>query len=782
MQRSHSTIPVLRSLIVGAVGAAAALVLAPILGHSYPVSGWLAWPVLTIWFWQIVLAASCVCFGEFILTAVLKCQPQSELETIALAAPVGVVSFTMGMYVGGFLGLYGPLFAISLPVTMLGVSLPVVVTRVRKLIGRPASAAEPRSTLVWILWGFGVVMLAFLYLGIFSPDSLGYDATWNHMVTAQDYAREGRIVPLPGDWQRGIPHLASIMYAWGFMVPGLAVPALKWMMALHIEFTLFVGTLVAVGALVNRLARRPVQAGWVVLFVFPSLFVRDSELSCASDHVAGFFSAPLFLMVLITARSRETRHWFLLAVISAGAILTKLQMVFMIVPAVAVPTIVIALDAIRAARRKESDRIRQLLRGPAVALGSLLVLTAPHFVKNVVYYGNPFYPFMQSVFPSHPGFPGAASIADETISSFGLKPPQEFRPRLDNALRLLVTFSFYPRHGTFGIGDRSYLGSLFTFLLPVVPFLRRPKFILLGASCGLAMLFLWGWTYPVDRNLQTFVPVLAAVVGATLAEAVALGWLASVGVATLVACQIIGSSDLLFSTFDRCEQAAKLIRSGIEGKAATRFDGYRKSFIEVGQALPQDAVVVLHNSHPSLGIDRRLYLDWGGYQGLFDGHTFKTPLDLYNRWKELGVTHFVFQRANHPTSTKQEEVIYAAYLDRFAGPTRHIGEFEIVDVRANPPPQESPYEVVMLDVGHYPDGLYRVDELSVWEDMPSKYWRKPNAIELIGSPQNATQALSRCRAAVVGSGYASVTQVQPILSHDFIRSVSYASYTVYLRR
>lgn len=45
-----------------------------------------------------------------------------------------------------------------------------------------------------------------------------------HVVIAQDYAREGHLVPFVGDWQPNVPHLASFVFTWGFIVPGLALP------------------------------------------------------------------------------------------------------------------------------------------------------------------------------------------------------------------------------------------------------------------------------------------------------------------------------------------------------------------------------------------------------------------------------------------------------------------------------------------------------------------------------------------------------------------------------
>ena len=55
-----------------------------------------------------------------------------------------------------------------------------------------------------------MLALGLLYLGSFSPDAVGYDAAWYHLVIAQDYAREGRIVSYMGDWAKNLPQLGQL--------------------------------------------------------------------------------------------------------------------------------------------------------------------------------------------------------------------------------------------------------------------------------------------------------------------------------------------------------------------------------------------------------------------------------------------------------------------------------------------------------------------------------------------------------------------------------------------
>src|SRR6185503_6668625 len=113
-----------------------------------------------------------------------------------------------------------------------------------------------------------------------------YDANFLHLVIPQDYAREGRIVSFPGGWVFNYPHLASVVNTWSYLVPGLDLPALRWMMCLHTEFTVLVWTLVGVAAATRWLAERDVRGAWAAFVLFPGIFVYDNNLGGSADHFA----------------------------------------------------------------------------------------------------------------------------------------------------------------------------------------------------------------------------------------------------------------------------------------------------------------------------------------------------------------------------------------------------------------------------------------------------------------------------------------------------------------
>jgi hypothetical protein len=671
-----------RALAILLAGAAGAVFLVQLLEKTSPLKAWLGWTLLAIYGWELLLTVACAAFGRFILHRVLRRSDMSALETLALGFPVGLVGFAFAMFLAGYLGLYGPWLAVILPLSMAATWFLTDPPR-----WQGAIRLRPMPILVAI---YGALCLGVMYLELLSPDALNYDSTWCHLVVAQDYAREGRIVPFLANWTKNVPHMASIVQTWGFLVPGpWAVDhPVRWMIALHTEFTIFLWTLVGVSALVHYLAGRRVALAWVAFFLFPSIFVYDSSIGGAADHFVALFAAPLVLAAARALRRLDPADCALVGILGAGATMTKLQSVYMIAPIVALLACRWAQLAVRRVRAK-SDALdwKGLTLGPLVALGCFTVLACPQAIENLVWFHNPLYPFMQRTFThSTPTMPGAALMVDNLFADWHWQAPPQLSARVWDALKLVFTFSFEP-HYSF-IGERPYFGFLFTLLTPLVLLLPDARRIWLGLAVGMGALFMWGFTYRVDRNLQTFLPVLVAVTAAIIARAWDLGISARLGIVPLIALQVAWGADLMFSGNDRLQEGVTLLKSGMDGRAGDRFDSYRRGFRDAGAAIPKDGLAVLHSSHLTLGINRRILLDWIGYQGLIDYRSFSTPRDAYDRFAALGVTHFLVSPGSRAADTKQEEVLFDSFLSLYAKHQTDAGGLAIYQMPSEPPPHE----------------------------------------------------------------------------------------------
>jgi hypothetical protein len=421
-----------------------------------------------------------------------------------------------------------------------------------------------------------------------------------------------------------------------------------------------------------------------------------------------------------------------------------------------------------------------LVGGPLLALALLVVLASPQAIENWVWFHNPVYPLMQRVFVhSAPTMPDAALMVENVISDYRWLAPAPLGRRITEALELAVSFSFEP-HYSF-IGNRPYFGSLFTVLSPILLFLPNAKRLWLGFALAMGALFMWGYTYRVDRNLQTFLPMLVVVTGTIIARAWDLGTLGRVATIPLIAMQVAWGGDLMFSGNDRLQAGVALLKSGLDGRAEQRFEGYRQGYRAVGKILPVDALAVLHNAHLTLGMNRRILLDWIGYQGLIDYRALRTPREVYDRFAELGVTHLIVIPGWHPADIKQEEVIFNTFISFYAKRQADVGGYVIYEMPAGPPPAQRPFQVLSIGMGGYADGVYRIQDLGTIEAMPPRFVRFAGPQQPIRAPAEIEQMLGGVDAALVSSAYHPDEKASEVLRSKFRSVATYGSFSVYGR-
>jgi hypothetical protein len=759
------TLPRMRELGAMLLGLSGVFIFASVVDKAYPIGDWLFWPLSVLWAWVLLFNLACVGFGQFVLVRGMRMRHLPVLESAVFSMMVGTVGFALFMYAGGALALFHTSFAVGLPVAMLAVGAYDGYRLLSRW--RTEAIATPYTGPALIVSAIGVCCLGLIYLGLLTPESISYDADWFHLRIAQDYARWGRILPFH-DYNATVPHLASLLFTWTYLLPGLQVPQI-WMCALHLEFTLFLWTLAGVAAGIQRLTRdHALKGSWVVFFLFPIIFVCDSNVGCSADHVLAFFSMPIALAVLEITRSFESGSCALLATAAAGAILTKYQAIYLLVPA----GILVVVSWIGFVR----DR-RAPIWAPVILIGLFVLLSSPHFIKNCLFYHNPFYPFLREVFSKSPVDPYLYNaIGDDRWVPSG-SPMEKIR----HAAALFFTFSFKP-HYSF-TKNVPLAGSLFTLLLPGLILVQERRATAQVAALASGALFMWATVYNLDRHLQTFMPVMVCVTGALLVQLWRLGPLARAGLVPLVAFQIVWGSDAPFysaqySGGNRLKSAVDLIRSGFEGHAATRFLGYRRDFLTIERALPRDAKVLLHASHLSLGINRDVLLDHTGFQDLITYRQIHTARELYDYYRSLGITHIVESQRLGET-TYQEIVIYYSFVTRFGIPVgRPIGI--LTQLPPHPPPVERPYRVLCLGVPDYTDGLYPVASLNSSRHLPGSL-RHFNDPEKALKGSRIVDLLAEADVILAGAGRGT-GDVPPVSLGGYQKMRSPADLFLYVRR
>jgi hypothetical protein len=226
-----------------------------------------------------------------------------------------------------------------------------------------------------------------------------------------------------------------------------------------------------------------------------------------------------------------------------------------------------------------------------------------------------------------------------------------------------------------------------------------------------------------------------------------------------------------------------MIRSGFERRAATRFSGFRSTYLEIRDHLPADARVLLHNHHISLGVDREVYLDGVGYQGLISYDRLRSPAETYDYMRKLGITHLLYEPDLHRASTKQQEIMFAA-LTHYGEQLGRFGSYRLLRMPDRRPLQEAPYRVAVTDLEGYADGVYPIEAMNTDEylPLPLRHFARPQQ-PLPEDAEARKRALGEVNALLVGTDLAGKLPLHELSRLGFVRVARVENlFTLYLKQ
>jgi hypothetical protein len=605
---------------------------------------------------------------------------------------------------------------------------------------------------------FGIACTGALYFAILSPRNIAFDAHFYHLGIAQQYVAEGAITRSPESWWvMAIPHLSSVLYTWSMLLPGLN-DFEHLVCSAHLEFTLFVWTLLSIPTLVRWLAPGcKGRLSWVAVYLFPGIMLYDSLLSTASDHITAFWAVPIFLAFRRAWTALDWRDAALFGLMLSGAILTKYQAFYFAFTVIALTLRALWLlgkDAVK--RRVFAHRV---LTGLVVAGGVTLLATSAHWVKNWVFYGDPLFPYLARWLHPEGHAPDVARLFAEwnewQMARWRFEGTTA--ERLVQGAKVLFTFSiehhdFPQRHGKAPV-----FGSLFTLTtVLVLPFLRRTKRtwgLVIATHAGI---FFWFWTLPVDRYLQLLLPWMAASTAAAFALAWREGIPARLGVIALSVFQVFWGGDVYFFPAHAMTKQSpavtttKLLAAGHKKKYEGRFTLGR--LFQIGRALPKDAVVLLHEHNPRLGLKRPVISDGAGWQLGIRYELLAGPRAVHEMLKRFGVTHIVSRRKkSRMWDGIGGDLQFFEYLERYAKPVKSFGGFTLFEIATEPPPETGTRYVAYLGCGRfYQPGLYEVRQLHVREKGKPKFDRIPAPTKVPRNPRQLGPLLKKATFVVTG--------------------------------
>ena len=686
--------------------------------HShYPIASWLVWRYAIYWTASLVFALACLSAGHLVVARLVRVPVDQHL---VLSFAAGVLVFFLGMFFGGLAGLYRPWFAIVWPLTLILAGGPKLYRHAKRRIVLVRARSARLAGVRWGsygIWAFGLAGVGMVYFLILTPDNIAYDAQWYHLPIAEHYAAQGAVRPFVEGWYQGaLPHLASFLYTWAFLLPKtLLFDRIE--IAAHLEFVIFLATLAGIPPLVRWLIPGcgRVGASWAALFLFPGLLLYDSTLSLTNDHVAACFAIPIYLALARAWRDLAPPKCILLGSLAAAAMLVKYQALALVVfPLLAIFTRMLFMVA------RQGMRPWLALRGPLWAAVALAALTAPHWLKNWIWYGDPAYPFFHHLLAVRPWTVDSANLVEQVFRPQIWKPQGSLTHRLWETLRTLFTFSFRPNDWPVLHGKVPVFGSLFTLSLLALPFLRGTRRLWGLVLCAHAGLFVWYWTHHQDRYLQALLPWMAAAVAAAIMLIWRTGREVRLALCALIGLQILWGGDVYFLPTHvmpggtSIKATVDLLSSGLR-KDSERFERLG-AYYEVSHLLPADAKVLVHEDHIHLGLGRMSVSDWGGWQGGLSYGRTRSPRDLVERLHEMGVTHIVWRPgASKHWDSLAGDLRFFGLVGRFAQPVHPVAELNVAPLPdpARVDPKENETVLYLGCDGTYEAGLYQFADLTV---------------------------------------------------------------------
>lgn len=704
---------------------ASGLLLAAVAPH-YPLAQWLLLRYLGYWLAALVWFAGCLALGHLTVQALLG-RRADHLEHLSVAFAIGLFEFELVMFLLGIARLYGTTCFLLVPASFLvagGPSLARYAVRLARRIG-PRRRRTGLSAGRFAILAFGCLVLLMVYLPLLTPANVCFDSYWRHMSLAESYAAQGGIRPFPEGWVfAASPHFTSLLFAWAFLLPaGGLFDRIE--LCGHLEYVIFLWTtLVGIPALVRRLVRgADVRIVWVARCLFPGFLLYDSSLSVGVDHIGAVYAAPLFLVGLRIWRRPGPRAGLLLGALLAGAASVKETTAALLTP---MPVLLVVTGALLAALgMRTQNRGRRHALAAALAAGVAgTLLSAPHWLKNLVFYGDPLYPVLHGWFADRPWYAGAAYVYRWVFLPLQRHTPTVDLQGLGDSLWTVVSFSFAPHDLTPFHGTLPVFGSLFTLLLICLPFLRGTARIWLVVLWVHGAVFVWCWVNREDRYLQVLMPWIAAATAAIMH----LVWrrfgpAARGALVLLVGIQLAWGSDVYFFPTHAMlgtspiRVVAEMIGKGYEGKYEERSRTPVDFMGDLGTDVPEAGRLLIHNERGLLGTGVPVAVDQYGEQFGIDYAGLATPRAVNERFQALGITHVAWVRGRgYAEVPLADEIVFQEFATRYTVRQRDVRHFRVGAIQTEPPAAARGPRLVALygcGAGGYAPGTYRLEDLTV---------------------------------------------------------------------
>ncbi|MBI5242192.1 MAG: glycosyltransferase family 39 protein [Elusimicrobia bacterium] len=565
-------------------------------------------------FWAVAMG-----LGSLLLRALRL--DASGWEAGALAAGLGAGALSIGLF-GLGLAVFTPAV---MKASFIAAAAVAALSAPWWLRGLPREKGPPAGGALggWPLAALGLLAVAALMclLGAMAPEVF-YDSLVYHLALPKLYLLRGSIVPTPHNIYSGLPLGVQTLYGLALAISDDRLAAL-----LHASFGLW--TAVAV----YLIGRRHIcaEAGAFAAFAFylcPAALY--ASWNCGVDLASSFLCALSLLALLRGLGAEEpglTLRWALVAGLLAGfAAGTK----YNVLPVAAILVLIHAWG---------SRRLGRPLKDCAAMAGAAALTFSPWLIKNLLFFGNPLYPFLTGIFG------GGALIADWKgfLEASGSRNLAQTLSTWAGWKGLLLQ-PWITSVGDWPLGD--WPGPVFILLLPVAFFLRFKSDSERAVAAAAAGGYLaWTLASHLVRYMLPSFPFLALCAALVIRQGVLPRWVRR---AAWAAALFAGAFNFQAAFSQGAGIGQWLFLEGRVSKTdylmtqrVTYGLPYYSAAEFMNRELPRDARVLV------LGESRAFYIERDVIAAtVFDHNPFwlavresKTPEELLSKVRGLGITH-----------------------------------------------------------------------------------------------------------------------------------------------
>ncbi len=618
----------------------------------------------------------------------------SRWEVAMLALGSGLLIIAYGVF---FIGLLGGLHRTVL-IVWLGFCYGVGMADLVRYLWRgrfPYPFAErwgesPLTERLW-LWLLIVLNLLALLLCFVPPWQAEWDSLSYHLAVPKLYWLEGRIHYIAFTHHAQFPFTTQMLYLLGLGLTNLQSAAVAklfhWLFFVLCQLTLLNWAIVT--------PQKNLRAGIIGSVAFASLPIAFTEATTAYIDLALTAFALLSLFALVRFVQQPDGRWLIWAGIFAGAATGTKYTGLLCVGLL----LALGLWAVR----KSGNFWKLSLRMLFFSLFLAMAIASPWYVKNLLWTGNPVFPFAYGVF-------GGRHWTKDMDRNYTVSN-REFGCGRDAVTLLTMPLNLTLNEVRFGRCAREWLGSCLrkgscqqrwkcgkfdnvdvpSLSIGVLPLAVLPTLLLVAVMEGfsfavfapaLAALLWFAWWFAEAQYLRYLLPGLGC--GCVLMGMAGTQWLRA-GVFSRVGMQLTVTIGLVYGMVIALWQAVPLLPVAIGFVPSKDFlrettPVYRVAEF-VNNALPRSAVIATYGEPLGYYFERRYFWADSGHNRIIRYERLRGSDDLLREWQRLGVTHVIINWRYVPKDSELgrwiEEGAHQGKLEFLT----QIGSEEVIEVR-----------------------------------------------------------------------------------------------------